>query len=288
MNELALVTGATGQQGGAVAARLLADGRPVRALTRDPASAKAQRLAEAGAEVIAGDLEDQAAVAEATRGAHAVFLVHPGPLAPGQDELQAGKNVVDAALHAGVTHVVYSSALGVETLVEHGLQQAKLDTENYLRASGLSATILRPSSFMENYFNPLFGLRDGALRTAVLPHVRQQYIALDDIAALTALAFADPDRFRGKAFDLAGDALTPPEVAAAISHATGRDVPYVQLSIAELAKINERFARGYELLNSITEPIADVELVRDLHPGLLTFEAWLAHKGAAGIKELLS
>jgi uncharacterized protein YbjT (DUF2867 family) len=287
VNKLALVTGATGQQGGAVAARLLADGWRVRALTRDTSSAKAQALAAAGAEVVTGDLEDRASISDRVPGAYAVFSVHPGPLAPGQDELRAGKNVADVALAHGVTHLVYSSGLGADTLATHGLQQDKWNVEQHIRALGVSATILRPASFMENYFNPLFGLRDGALRTALAPDTRQQLIALDDIAALTALAFENPDDYRGRTLELAGDALVPAEVAAAISKAVGRTVPYDQLSIEELRRINERFARGYELLNTIKEPTADLPELRRLHPGLLTFAAWLDKKGASKIKELV-
>lgn len=57
-----LVTGATGHQGGAVTRHLLADGWPVRALTRDPTSAKAQALAALGAEVVQGDMGNPASL----------------------------------------------------------------------------------------------------------------------------------------------------------------------------------------------------------------------------------
>jgi hypothetical protein len=65
-------------------------------------------------------------------------------------------------------------------------------------------------------------------------------------------------------------------------------VPYVPLPIEELRRINERFARGYELLNSIKEPVADIAELRRLHPGLMTFATWLERTGALEIKELLS
>ena len=68
MDQLVFVTGATGQQGGAVADRLLADGWQVRALTRRPGSTRARALAAAGAEVIAGSLEEPATIARCAEG----------------------------------------------------------------------------------------------------------------------------------------------------------------------------------------------------------------------------
>lgn len=281
------VAGATGQQGSAVAARLLADGWAVRALTRNSDSAKARALIEAGVEVVAGTIEDVETVERCLDGVHGVFHVHPGPLAPEQDEVKAGKIVTDAAVKFGVTHLVYSSGLGAD----RGGQPTKWEIEQYLASSGISSTVLRPSSFMENLItqSDTVGVRDGALRTAAAPHVRQQFIAIDDIAAFTALALAQPDLYRGRTLELVGDVLTPPQVAAEISAAVGRHVPYVQRPIEELRRINERFARGYELLNSGDGSVPDVDIdeLRLLNPQLMSMPTWLARTGATRLLPLL-
>lgn len=73
-----------------------------------------------------------------------------------------------------------------------------------------------------------------------------------------------------------------------MSAATGIPVPYVHLDIEDLRKINPRFARGYEVLNSIGEPVADIAALRALHPGLLTFEQWLRRTGTAKLTGLLA
>ncbi|NKY44556.1 NmrA/HSCARG family protein [Nocardia cerradoensis] len=287
MDQVVFVIGATGQQGGAVADRLLADGWRVRVLTRRPDSDRARSLAQAGAQVIAGSLEDLATIDRCVDGAYGVYSVHPGPLAPEQDEVEAGKAVTDAAVKYGVAHLVYSSGLGAD----RGGQPAKWEIEQYIAASGVSATVLRPSSFMENLItqSDTVGIRDGALRTAAAAHVRQQFIALDDIGAFTALALRNPDDYRGRTLELVGDVLTPPEVAAQVSAAVGRTVPYIQRPIEELRRINERFARGYELLNSGNGSIPDVDVdeLRTLHPGLMTFRDWLEAKGAKLIRSVL-
>lgn len=277
MSRLAVVFGATGQQGGAVARRLLADGWRVRGVTRDPSGAKAHALD--GAEMV---------VSPSFEGVDAVFSVHPGPLAPGEDEFAAGKAVADAAREHGVGHLVYSSGQRADLLHTLGLQHDKVRVEQYLATLGISATVLRPSSFMENYFNPLFGLAGGVLRTALNPDTTQELIAVDDIAAFTALAFADPATYRGRTIELAGDALTPPDLAAAVSAATGLPVRYEHLPIEDLRKVNPRFARGYEVMNSFTEPSADIPALRRLHPGLMSFATWLGRSGAPTIKAALT
>lgn len=287
MDQVVFVTGATGQQGGAVADRLLVDGWRVRTLTRDRGSIRARTLANAGAEVIAGSLEDPEVIDRCVDGMYGVFSVHSGPLAPEQDEVKVGKAIADAAVKYGVTHLVYSSGLGAD----RGGQPTKWEIEQYIAASDVSATVLRPSSFMENLItqSATVGVRDGALRTAAAPHVRQQFIALDDIGAFAALALASPGEYRGRTLELAGDALTPPRVAAEISAAVGREVPYIQRSIEELRRINERFARGYELLNSGDGSVPDVDIdeLRSLHPELMSFRNWLSRKGAELIRPLL-
>ncbi|MEU6558792.1 NmrA/HSCARG family protein [Nocardia nova] len=287
MDQVVFVTGATGQQGGAVADRLLADGWRVRVLTRRPDGARARALADAGAQLIAGSLEDPATIERCVEGVYGVFSVHPGPLAPEQDEVRAGRAVTDAAMKYGVAHLVYSSGLGAD----RGGQPAKWEIEQYIAASGLSATVLRPSSFMENLItqSATVGIRDGALRTAAAAHVRQQFVALDDIGAFAALALRNPDDYRGRTLELVGDVLTPSEVAAAVSAAVGREVPYIPRPIEELRRISERFARGYELLNSGDGSIPDVDIdeLRALHPELMNLSDWLDRKGAELIRPLL-
>jgi uncharacterized protein YbjT (DUF2867 family) len=283
MTETVLVTGATGQQGGAVARRLLADGYVVRAFTRDETSAAATKLAALGAELFNGDLSDRAAIDAAVAGTYGVFSVQAvaGYSAPADfDEVAIGVALVDAAKGAGVRHFVYSSANSAE--LDNGIPHMgyKRRIEQHLLASGLSATILRPTSFMENYLLPIFGLANGELATAAIPTVSQQLIALDDIAAVAAAAFAAPDRFAGRIFELAGDSLTPPRIAEEISRAVGRAVPYRQIPMETLRAISEEAARGYEVMNADLGTKADIDDLRAEFPALLDFRTWL-EKGRA-------
>ncbi|NLR60371.1 NmrA/HSCARG family protein [Chitinophaga polysaccharea] len=278
-----LVVGATGQQGGAVARVLLAEGWLVRGFTRDINSAAAQELKTIGVEMRQGNLADRASVDQAMEEVYGVFNVHPGPLAMDQDEVQAGKNVADAAVAHQVAHLVYSSAIGVDQAAQTGMQTEKAMVEKYIQTLGISYTILRPASFMENFVHPAFGLQGTSFTTAALPSTQMQLIALEDIGQLAAIAFRQREAFNHKIIELSGDTLTPVQMAAAMSKTTGLNIQYQLLPMETLRQLNPRFARGYEWLNSGKTTKADEESLRKIHPGLLTFEEWLNKKGAKKI-----
>src|SRR5512141_71829 len=105
------VTGATGQQGGAVARKLLADGWKVRALTRDVEKPAAQELAQAGAELVVGDMDSRSDLDAAFQGVYGAFSVQNFwlPNVGFEGEIRQGKNVADAARAAGIQHLVFSS-----------------------------------------------------------------------------------------------------------------------------------------------------------------------------------
>src|SRR5512133_2223436 len=110
-NKLIAVTGATGQQGGAVARKLLLHGWMVRALTRDVNKPAAQELAALGVELVAGDMDNRAELDAAFKGVYGVFSVQNYwlPKVGFDGEIRQGKSVADAARAAGVEHLVYSS-----------------------------------------------------------------------------------------------------------------------------------------------------------------------------------
>lgn len=281
-----LVTGATGRQGGAVAARLLAGGWRVRALTRDAASAKARALADAGAEVAVGDLDDRDSLDRAAAGAWGVFSVHAGAYEGGpyghdlDHEARAAAKLAAAAKDAGAAHIVHSSAVGIGGPLEPHMDmlQRKAAAERAIRDSGVPHTFLRPSSFMENTFDSVRELQDGALVTLLRADAFEPLIAADDIAAFAAIALADPGAHAGKAYELAGDDLTQLAKAALISRITGREVPYVDLATVPGVEVDPTTAKTLALLNEHRVEV-DVAALRRIHPGLLTFEQWLTGVG---------
>jgi uncharacterized protein YbjT (DUF2867 family) len=272
------VLGATGQQGGATARHLLANGWHVRALVRDPHKPSAQALRQAGAEVVQGDLDDQASLEAAMRGVYGVFSVQP---IGGQEEARQGKNVVDAAKEVSVQHFVYASVIGAQHLSLRGINVNKWVLEQYLQEQSLPTTILRPAMFMDMFVGPLFGASHGRFVSALKPEVTVPMIAVEDIGAFAALAFDQPDAYLGKTLELAGDVLTPPQIAAAMSQATGRSIPYIQIPLETIRQQNAGFARTLHRMNEEEAFRPDIPVLRKLHPDLMSFDIWLKKEGKA-------
>ena len=146
-----VVTGSTGNQGGAVARDLLERGHKVRAVTRDPNSRQAKSLANAGATLVAASLEDTAAITKALEGATSLFAMTT-PFGGGTEaETRQGVAAADAAKAAGV-HLVFTSVNSAnrQTAVPHF--DSKYEVEKHIAKVGVRATILAPVYFMENLY----------------------------------------------------------------------------------------------------------------------------------------
>ncbi|ADD42084.1 NmrA family NAD(P)-binding protein [Stackebrandtia nassauensis] len=289
-----LVTGATGKQGGVTARALLADGWRVRALVRDAKARTAGALAEAGASLVTGDFDDPASLAAASAGAYGLFAVPPAVYEPQgwnvELETRRGADLVDAATAAGVEHIVFT---GIATATGAGLtgSSGKQRIEEHIKATGRRYTLLRPVRFMENYLfreSPVDGIRHGVHRHLFHPDRPMQIIAVADVGAIAALAFADPDTYGGKALELAGDAPTPVAAVKAISAALGREIRYEQFTAAEAERLGPEIADIRTLWTEGNGWNADIPAIRELHPGLLDFEGWLAAGGAERIKAAIS
>ena len=151
-NKIIAVTGATGQQGGAVARKLLAEGWQVRALTRDINKPAAQELKTLGAEIVAGDMDSRAELDAAFKGVYGVFSVQNYwlPNVQYEGEIKQGKNVADAAKAAGVQHLVYSSVGSAHRGMGQKHFASKWIIEQYIHTLDIPYTILRPVAFMDN------------------------------------------------------------------------------------------------------------------------------------------
>jgi uncharacterized protein YbjT (DUF2867 family) len=174
---------------------------------------------------------------------------------------------------------VYASVGGAERYGAVGPYNKKREIEQYIERLGIPATILRPVTFMENWASPQYvpGLPDGRLTTALRPEVPMQLIAAEDVGMFATLALTHPDEYVGQAIELAGDALTAPQIAAAVSLATGREVSYVHLPYEDLHPLMAWAFRWY----NDEGYRADIPTLRARHPEMMTFEAWLNRSGAA-------
>jgi len=193
------VTGATGNQGAAVARNLLAEGFKVKALTRNPDSQKAKILQELNAEVIKGDLDDPSGVAGHLKNVHGVFSVlsyEDGV----EKEIKQGIALADLAKQYAVPQFVYSSVIGSDAYTGIPHWESKFIIENHVRYLGLPYTILRPSSLYENFLIPQVKSRiqKGKLVTPVDKDTVQQFISAEDIGKITTEIFKNPFRMKEK------------------------------------------------------------------------------------------
>ena len=143
-----LVTGATGQQGGAVVRALIARGHRVKAISRRPDSEGAKRLTAAGVEVVAGDLDDAASVATAAEGVDTMFLMGNSYEAGTDAETRQGIAVANAAKAAGVGHLIYSSVADADKKTGIPHFDSKYLVEKHIAGLGIPYTISAPVAFM--------------------------------------------------------------------------------------------------------------------------------------------
>lgn len=224
-----LVTGATGHQGGAVARHLLRRTNfTVRVLVRDPNKPAAQALQQAGAEIFQGDLNDQSSLTSALQDVSGVFSVQS--FQDGlESEIRQGRMLVDAAKAAGTPYFVYSSVGGAErnTGVPHF--DSKFQVEEYVRASGLPYTILRPVFFLYNYNAMRPMIESGTLSQPLSPETKLQQLSEEDYAEIVTVLFDDSTGFVNREIEVASIEMTMPEVAATFSRVLGKPVNYQQI-----------------------------------------------------------
>jgi uncharacterized protein YbjT (DUF2867 family) len=262
-NKKILVTGATGQQGGAVARELLTLGYNVKAMTRKPEGEKAQALAKLAAEIIQGDLDDFASLQRATKDVWGVFAVQNTWEAGVEKEQQQGIRLAEVSRKAGVQHFVYSSVGSAHRNTGIPHFDNKWRVEEAVRGLDFpSHTIIRPVFFMENFLSPWFkpGIDEGKLMVGIKPDTVLQMIALEDIGKYDAWAFEKHEQLNGRAIDIAGDACTMPEVAKIIGSASGKKVEFVQTPIEEVRKASEDFAIMLEWFDAVGYN-ADIEAI---------------------------
>ena len=252
--DVILVTGATGQQGGATARELLAGGHRVRAMSRKPDSEAAKALVKLGAELVVGDLNDADSLRRALTGAWGVFAVQDTWEAGVEQEEVQGKRLAELAKAAGVQHFVYASVGSAHRNTGIPHFDNKWQVEQRIRALGFpSHTVLRAVFFMENWASPWFkpGILNGTLAIGIKPTTRLQQIAVADIGKYGALAFDRHADLNGKAIDIAGDAVTPVETAAILTGALGRPVTHVQVPLEEVRKFSGDFALMLDWLDRV-------------------------------------
>jgi uncharacterized protein YbjT (DUF2867 family) len=306
MNKKTIVVfGATGAQGGGLAQAILNDANSefaVRAITRDVNSDKAKKLANMGAEVVAGDVDDAVSVQNAMKGAYGAFCVtffwaHYSP----EKEMAEVKIMAEAAKSAGLKHVIWSTLEDVRKhvpLADNRMPtlnekykvphfDGKGESDQYFINQGVPTTFMLASYYWENliYFGmgPKRGA-DGKLSiTFPMSDKKLAGIGADDIGKCAYGIFKKSTEFIGKRVGIAGEQLTCADMAKQLSTALGEEVFYNAVTpeqyrafgfpgaedLGNMFQFYAEFEKEFEVWR-------DVNLSKELNPELQSFKMWLS------------
>ncbi|MEB3358346.1 MAG: NmrA/HSCARG family protein [Synechococcales bacterium] len=268
------VTGGTG--GNAVKGLLEQNVTDLRAITRkiDLERPSLAALHRNGVELVEADLDNDASLSAAFADVSAVYCHATAGDAAKADpkEIPRAERVAQAAQQAHVSHFVYNSAGGGDRNSGIPHIEQKYQVEQILQQAGLPTTMLRACLFMEEFWKPYTrpSILKGSFSFAVQPNKPLHLLATKDMGRVAAYVMKHRSQYLGQAIELAGDVLTPPQMAAAFSRAQGSPVVYKEVppwifllllrkSLFDLIQWYRN--QGYQ---------ADVPHLRETFPGLLT------------------
>src|SRR2546426_3404844 len=219
-----LVSGATGTTGKEIVLQMASLGITVKALVRD--MAKATPFRGKCVHVAVGDLNEPATLDEAFKAVDRALLLP----ANNTNQVEQERTFIDAAKRAGVQHIVKFSAIGADDR-NSGSRFIRwhAEAEDYLEASGLAWTHLRPNMFMQNLLGSTPSIAGEGAFYSPLGDARVAHVDVRDIAAVAVKALTDRGH-EGKAYTITGpEALTYTEVAEKLTAALGKPVRYVDV-----------------------------------------------------------
>jgi len=281
------VTGATGGQGGSVVRHLLADGKfKVKALTRNPDSDKAKELKALGAELVKGDANDEAAMAEAMKGCYGVFGV-TNFWEHFDKEYDHGINIINAVVKSGVPNFVLSTLANYEKITNGKFKVPHFDLKAKFQEHAASVKpdtiFIHVAFYYENFlsFFPPQKNEDGSLSFG-FPQgdTKLSAVAVEDVGGIVNTIFNDPEQFYGKVIGAVGEDITGNEYADIMTKVLGKKFNYSYIPHDVYSKLD--FPGAEELANMfeaqrlfVPQRQKDLEEAKRLFPGIRSFEQWL-------------
>jgi uncharacterized protein YbjT (DUF2867 family) len=298
------VVGATGAQGGGLVRAILNDKNgpfTARAITRNPDSDKAKALADAGADVVAADLDDVKSLKKAFEGAHGAFCVtnfweHFKP----EKEISQARNMAQAAKDAGVHHVIWSTLEDTRKSIPVSDDRmptlmgkykvphfdGKGEADAIFTELGVPTTFLVTSFYWENFI--YFGMgpkkgADGKLAiTLPMGNKKLPSIAAEDIGKTAYAIFEEGDELIGQTVGVAGGHLTGAQMAKSLSKALGQPVNYNAVTPAAFRAFGfpgaEDLGNMFQFNSEFEQDCCDarnISFTKSLNPELQTFDRWL-------------
>jgi hypothetical protein len=306
---LITIVGALSKQGRSAAHTLLQSGRyRVRALTRRIDSPEAQSLSRQGAELMSVPLElgRKDDLVNAFRGSQGVFLMTPPVVPPATHETELGKQQADAAVAAGVQHIVFSGLENVERITggtkfaPHFTDKARV--EDYIRTLPVRSSFIYLAIFYTNlaeYYPPRM---EGD--TLLFPIYLPKDFRAPFVDPLTATGpavleiFSNPDRYAGESLPVIGDIISPLEMVETFARVTGKKAAYTSAFTREgLLRNFPQFGANELLVREILGMVEyaveygyfrkdrDLLWSRRVNPSCDTWEQFLRRSGWQGQKQ---
>ena len=299
------VVGATGAQGGGLVRAILDDKNgpfEARAITRDVNSDKAKALAEAGAEVVAADVDDAKSLKKAFEGAHGAFCVtffwaHFKP----EKELSQARNMAQAAKDTGVDHVIWSTLEDTRTFMPLSDERmptlmgkykvphldAKGEANGIFTELGVPTTFLVTSFYWDNLIHFGMGPKKGAdgKLAITLPMGKKKLagIAAEDIGKTAYRIFEEGDEWIGKTVGIAGGHLTGAQMAKSLTKALGQEIRYNEVTPEAFRGFGfpgaDDLGNMFQFFRDFEQDCCDARSISEtkkLNPELLNFDRWLA------------
>lgn len=218
-----LLTGVTGKTGGETAKQLLAKGVKIRAIVRN--AAKAEDLKAAGVELVVGDIGDAAVVRQALQGVEKAMLVLPN----GKTQQANEQQFTDLAKAAGVKHLVKMSSMEAVPHAATPIPKAHWAVEEYIRASGIPWTMVKPNFFMQNLLASANSIKTQKRFSLPMGEGTTGMADIRDIAAVCVEVLTGQGH-AGKSYEITGpEVLTFHDVAARFSEVLGEKIEYVPM-----------------------------------------------------------
>ncbi len=274
-----LVTGATGQQGGAVVNALLRAEYSVVGMTRNPDSEKALDLKNKGVEIVSGNFTDLVSLYSAVKSVDVVFAMST-PFEQGTDaETAQCKALVQVVADAGVEHLVFNSVGSADQNTGIPHFDSKYRVELFIKEVGINATIVAPVFFMDNLKSPWIvpSLKNGVLTQALPDKRRLQMISVKSIGEFVAEIIKRGPLEYKKRYDLAEDELDGIEAASILSKVTGKEITYKGFPPLALKEQSEDMAIMYEWFDKVGYSVKMTSLREQFsNVGWTDFSDWAA------------
>jgi uncharacterized protein YbjT (DUF2867 family) len=298
------VFGATGAQGGGLAHAILRENDSpfgVRAVTRDINSDKAKELAQLGAEVVAGDIDDRRSVEKALTGAYgAYFVTFFWAHYSAEKEKAEAAIYAEAARQADLKHAIWSTLEDTRKYIPLTDQRmptlqgqykvphfdGKGESDKLFIEAGIPVTFLLASFYWDNFIYFGAGPKrggDGVLAlTMPIGNSKMAGIAAEDVGKCAYGIFKKGTEMVGQRIGVAGEQLTGTQMADAMGKAIGERVIYNNIPANDYRALGfpgaDELGNMFQFYDEFAKELnktRDVSLSKQLNPELLNFEQWL-------------